>query len=337
MNGLNDRSRRPHTSPHRTDSQTEEAVIGVRNEHPVWGGRKIRKRLELQRHQHLPSPSTITAILHRHGCISPEESLHHTAWQRFEAPHPNALWQMDFKGHFPLLDTTRCHPLTVLDDHSRFALGLFACQRETRDIVQSHLTALFRMYGLPYCISCDNGPPWGTCGNGRYTKLTVWLIRLGIRVSHSRPAHPQTNGKDERFHRTLTAELLNATQFCSTDDCQQRFDHWRTMYNCERPHEALELAVPASRYQPSIRPFPEYLPSIEYNSSDSVRKVQEKGKISFQNHLFILGKAFAGYPVAVRPTLVDGVFDVFFCTERIAQITLNEHVLGHQLGESDDA
>lgn len=191
------------------------------------------------------------------------------------------------------------------------------------EIVQPHLITLFHTYGLPQRILCDNGPPWATRDDYRYTKLTVWLIRLGIEVSHSRICHPETLGKDERFHRTLDVELIGTKTFVDLDDSQRHFDQFRMVYNFERPHEALALAVPASRYYPSPREFPDPLPPIEYNTSDIVRKVQAKGEISFHNRVFRISSAFAGYPVALRPTLTDGIFDVYFCTQRIFTINLN--------------
>jgi transposase InsO family protein len=322
--GLQDCSRRPHHSPYRTTPSMEQAVLKVREAHPAWGGRKIRTWLNGKGYQPLPSPSTITAILHRYGAIDPVESSKHIPWQRFEAPLPNALWQMDFKGHFPLLNRLRCHPLTVVDDHSRYALGLDACARETMEIVQPHLTRLFRTYGLPRRILCDNGQPWGTRDEYRYTKLSVWLIRLGIAVSHSRVCHPQTMGKGERFHRTLRTELIRTKTFTNLDDCQRHFDQWRMLYNFERPHEALDMEVPASRYMPSPCEFPDPLPPIQYDSSDIVRKVQDKGEISFHGHIFIVGKAFAGYPVSLCSTSKAGLFNVYFCTQHISTINLKD-------------
>ena len=321
---LQDRSRRPHHSPYRTTPSMEQVVLTVREAHPAWGGRKIRTWLKGKGYQPLPSPSTITAILHRHGAIDPVESSKHMPWQRFEAPMPNALWQMDFKGHFPLLNRLRCHPLTVVDDHSRYALGLDACAGETREIVQPHLTRLFHTYGLPHRILCDNGQPWGTRDEYRYTKLSVWLIRLGIAVSHSRVCHPETLGKDERFHRTLRTELIRTKTFTNLEDCQRHFDQWRMLYNFERPHEALDMEVPASRYLPSPCEFPDPLPPIQYDSTDIVRKVQGKGEIFFHGRVFQICRAFAGYPVAFRPTSTDGLFNVFFCTQQISTINLND-------------
>ncbi len=167
---------------------------------------------------------------------------------------PNELWQMDYKGHFPMLQG-RCHPFTVLDDHSRFCVGLYASDNETAESTQAFLTATFRCYGLPQAILCDNGNTWGAgFPDFSLTSLTVWLIRLGIAPHHGRPAHPQTQGKEERFHRTLKAEVLQGRSFRDLDDCQRHFDPFRDRYNLVRPHEALQLDTPVQHYQPSERP-----------------------------------------------------------------------------------
>jgi transposase InsO family protein len=319
--GFADISRRPHTSPKRTATEVEQSILTLRDKHPAWGGRKLRSRLAVLGQTDLPSPSTITDILRRHGRLNETESEKHTAWKRFEHEAPNQLWQMDFKGHFAIGDG-RCHPLTVLDDHSRYSLRLEACANQQGDTVQTKLTGAFRRYGLPERMTMDNGSPWGSDAEHPYTPLTAWLIRLGIRVSHSRPYHPQTQGKDERFHRTLNAEVLKGYVFHDLDHCQRRFDEWRAVYNLERPHEAIGMKVPASRYRPSDRVFPETLPMIEYGPGDIVRKVQAKGEIQYRGLVFKVGKAFRGYPIALRPTTEDGRMQVYFCQQCIAQIDL---------------
>ncbi len=322
--GLADRSRRPHRSPARTRPAIERAALAVRAAHPAWGGRKIRAVLRARGHPSLPSPSTLTAILRRYGQIAPAEAQKHTAWVRFEHDAPNRLWQMDFKGHFALRQG-RCHALTVLDDHSRFAVGLQACGDQTGRTVQTRLTACFRRYGLPEAILVDNGSPWGSDREHPHTPLTTWLLRLGVRVVHARPYHPQTQGKDERFHRTLKAEVLGTRVLRDLAQCQREFDRWRAVYNLQRPHEALAMAVPASRYRASPHAFPETLPPIEYGPQDIVRKVFVGGEISYRNRPFTVGKAFCGYPVALRPTQTDGLLDVFFCHQKVAQINLRDH------------
>src|SRR2546430_12356344 len=247
--GLQDRSRRPHQSPKRSGKDIDLQVLKVRQSHPAWGARKIGARLKAIGESAIPADSTIHEILCRHGLVDPRESVKHKTWKRFEHAEPNQLWQMDFKGWFTVGSGMKCHPLTVLDDHSRFAVCLEACTNQRTDTVQHHLVDKFRRYGLPEQMTMDNGSPWGNDAEHRYTPLTVWLIRLGIPVSHSRPNHPQTQGKDERFHRTLKAEALRGQQFRDIGQVQQRFEEWLPIYNQERPHQALSMAVPASRYQ----------------------------------------------------------------------------------------
>jgi transposase InsO family protein len=301
----------------------EEAVLAVRDVHPAWGGRKIARVLERDR-KIVVAPSTVTHILHRHGRIEAFKSQAAQAWKRFEHDAPNALWQMDFKGHFQML-SGRCHPLTVLDDHSRYNLILQACADERRLTVQQHLQACFERYGLPQRIQADNGTPWGCSRErGTLTQLGVWLIRLGICLSHSRPAHPQSNGKEERFHRTLKAEVLNQRIFADLTEVQAAMDRWRLIYNHERPHEAISLQVPVQRYRPSPVSLPASLPPIEYLSSDAVRKVQQGGWIHFRGRELRISRALVGQPIALRPNLdKEDCFDVFFCHQRITSFDLS--------------
>jgi transposase InsO family protein len=321
--GLADRSRRPHRSPGRTAEGIETAVTTLRRQHRCWGGRKLRRRLLDLGMADVPSASTITAILHRHDLIEASESGKHRAFERFEHAVPNELWQMDFKGHFATA-TGRCHPLTMLDDHSRFAVALAACADERASTVEAVMIAAFRRYGLPDRMLMDNGAPWGNDTDPPWTKLTAWLLRLGVGVTHGRPYHPQTQGKDERFHRTLQAELIGRRAWRDLAHCQDAFDDWRQVYNAERPHEALGLATPATRYRPSRRGFPESLPSIDYGPGAIVRKVQDKGRIFFSNRIWKVGSAFRGQPVALRPTTVEGRYDVVFCQHTIGELDLRE-------------
>lgn len=305
--GLEDHSRRPRSSPERTEDRVERAVLELRSRHPAWGGRKLRARLLAMNHNDAPSASTITQILRRHGCLDASASEKHTAYVRFERERPNELWQMDFKGHVPMHVGGRCHPLTVLDDHSRYNIGLRACNNEQRETVQAELTTIFRRYGLPQRILADNGPPWGVPqGMGRHTRLTAWMLRLGVEISHGRPQHPQTQGKEERFHRTLNAELLSRQELRNLEHAQRSFDAWRDIYNLERPSEAIGMVTPATRYRPSEREFPEKLPTLEFSPDDRVRRVKRDGSLSFANLFWYVGEAFKGERVGVRET-ADGI------------------------------
>jgi transposase InsO family protein len=319
---LQKREPRPHHSPGRTCPEMEQLVVELRQQHPAWGARKLKRRLEDLKHLHVPARSTVNDILRRHGMIDTEEAAKHAPLCRFERAAPNELWQMDFKGDVKTAAGT-IHPLTVLDDHSRFNILLKACENQQNLTVKEALTAVMRLYGMPVSILADNGPPWGSYGTREYwTSLGAWLIRVGVSLRHGRPLHPQTQGKEERFHRTLNVEVLRSRPLRDRDHCQHEFDIFREIYNHQRPHEALEMNVPATRYVPSKREFPEELPPIEYGPDDQVRRVCQKGRISFRGRTHKIGEAFHGEPVAVRATTVDGKMDVFYCHQRVAEIDL---------------
>ena len=245
------------------------------------------------------------------------------SYGRFEKPAANDMWQMDFKGRVRMSSGAWCHPLTMIDDHSRYALSLQACPNERRTTVKPLLEKAFRLYGLPNAFYVDNGTPWGGGRPGQWTALGVWLLKLGIEVIHSRPYHPQGRGKIERFHRSLKAEVFEAQPFTDLVQVQRQFDHWRTVYNIERPHEALGMDVPASRYQPSERVMPKSLPEIEYDSDEVVRKVgTTKFYVSFKGRLWAVPRAFKGERVAIRPRTHDGLYGIFFGATQIATIDL---------------
>jgi transposase InsO family protein len=319
--GLEERSRRPLNSPRRTSEAVEAAALAERSEHPAWGGRKIAKRLERQGLA-APAPSTVTQILKRHGVRLGAFGGGHDALTRFEHPTPNALWQMDFKGHVPMR-AGRLHPLTVLDDHSRFCLVLAACADEKTDTVKTNLIKAFERYGLPWRMTMDNGAPWGNGPGDPYTPLGVWLIEQDIRVGHSRPYHPQTQGKDERFHRSLKAEALAGPPFETLDHAAQDLERWRSVYNTQRPHEGIGLDVPADRYVISPRPYQPAPQPFAYGPDDLCR-TPSYGRISFKGRLWRVPKAFNTKIVAVRPTQTDGLYDLFFRTNLIATIDLRQ-------------
>lgn len=325
---LADRSRRPHSSPHRTESDLEQSVLALRNEHPAWGGRKLARRLSDLGLEEVPAPSTVTEILRRHERLgTPDGEGRQRRYHSFEHEAPNQLWQIDFKSP---LQTPRgvCHTLTVLDDHSRYNLVLHACRKPGMKEVQPALIDAFRRYGLPIRINGDNGAPWGSPREPSHgiSKLTVWLIRLGIRISHSRPYHPQTNGKDERFHRSLDREVLDVKGFADRAQLQAELDRWRRCYNHERPHEALGLAVPASRYKASPRPYPDSLPAIEYGPGDTVVRVTWNGEYRAFGRRWKAPTALMGLDIALRPASQDKeeIYDLFFCHQRFGKLDLRK-------------
>jgi putative transposase len=333
---LSDHSRRPHASPGRTAAGMEAQVLLVRDAHPAWGARKIARLLERQGIT-LPALSTVHEILRRHGRIVPDAGVG-AALQRFEKPAPNLLWQMDFKGS----QGQRCHPLTILDDHSRYVPCLKACADQLRTTVQSHLETTFRRYGLPEAIFVDNGSPWGDASHRHWTGLRVWLLKLGVELIYARPYHPQSRGKNERFHRTLKAEVFAFQRFAGLHQAQRAFDAWREIYNFERPHDALDLEVPASRYRPSPRPMPPHLPKVEYDEHEIVRTVPlSKDYISFKGRFWKVPEAFRGEKLAIRPRGNDGQYAVCFASQQIATIDLTKpksvsHVSEHLSAMSPD-
>lgn len=320
-----DRSRQPHHSPGKTAASVEKKLLQVRDRFPAWGARKLKRFLENAGESDLPAVSTITAVLRRHGRLSPAGSSAAKPWERFEHPEPNALWQMDFKGHVAM-STGRCHPLTVLDDHSRFNVLLQACSGESLQDVQAPLIRCFQTYGLPAAICCDNGSPWGTMHReDRLTTLGVWLIQLGIRLIHARPRHPQTNGKDERFHRTLNIKLLQRRVLADLDDAQRALDAFRDDYNLIRPHQAIGMNVPASRYRPSDRRYPATVPPVEYDDQFPVRTVDAAGKIDFLGRRYRIGKALHRQRVVLRPDPEnEGQLTVYFCHQPVRSINLHQ-------------
>jgi transposase InsO family protein len=316
-----DRSRRPRHSPSRLSDELEAMILAVRDAHPAWGARKIAAVL---RRDGIASPadSTVHAVLSRHGRIAPESAGR--TYGAFERSEPNALWQMDFKGRVRLGWSAWLHPLTVIDDNSRFAVGLAACADQQTQTVQARLKTTFRHHGLPEAIYVDNGSPWGGGRPGQWTPLRLWLLKLGIETIHSKPYHPQGRGKNERFHRSLKAEVLSLALFSGFEDAQAAFDRWRHVYNRERPHQALDFATPAERYRPSKRAFPEILPAPAYAPGEIVRRVgTTKAYVSFRNRLWKVPEAFAGEVLAIRPRRPDGRFAICFGAHEIASLDLN--------------
>lgn len=324
LSGIAAKSRRPHHSPTQIGEQMRQSIVTLRQRHPAWGARKLHAYLLAQGLQDLPSISGVQAVLRRAQLIDPEEGPKHRAFERFEHPNPHDLWQMDFKGYVLLQDAQQLHPLTILDDHSRYSLCIGVCANERRATVQAELTGAFEEHGMPLRMTMDNGSPWGDA-NGSFTRLMLWLMRLGVRVSYSRPYHPQTQGKDERFHRSLKAELLSRQVFSSFVHAKQAIEEWRHIYNELRPHQALGMKPPISRYAPSPRVYTGHLAALLYPISDEVRKVCQQGFLSFKGQEYRLGKAFAGDCVGIRPTAhQDGLHDVFYANFRVGQINLHE-------------
>lgn len=299
-----DRPHTPFSKPFKTRPEMELRIVDVRSAHPTWGARKIQRFLADKGETELPSASTINDILKRNGCISEAATEQHTPWKRFVRDKPNALWQMDYKGHFGMTNGCRWHGLTILDDHSRFSLCLDAKENEQWKPTKNSLERIFREFGIPDAILCDNGAPWSD-NHGGYTPFEIWMMQMDVTPMHGRPLHPQTQGKDERFHRTLKEDILLRKPIANLEEAQAEFDIFRHCYNHERPHAALALDVPAKHYKPSRRAFIENPKEPEYDSGKDLRKVNACGYISVYKKRYYLSESFIGKYIDLRPTETD--------------------------------
>jgi transposase InsO family protein len=324
---LCDKSRAPFHTPNKVRIETERLILEQREIHPAWGPRKLKRVLEKKGHEGLPAVSTISSILKRNGYISEEESLKHKAYERFERQSPNELWQADFKGDFGMLNSERCYALTVLDDHSRYSLCIDAKGNQRTEGVLSSFNRLFQEYGVPESILCDNGNPWGTSQSTGYTKFEIWLMDLGILTIHGRIKHPQTQGKEERFHRTMDEELLKHITIRDLREAQQQFDKFRESYNTERPHEALRLDVPANHYKVSERRVPERIEAWRYGNECIIRKVKSTGYITYRNQGYFLSEALGEKEIAVRESEEAGCVDLIYRGFQIGRINIDERAI----------
>lgn len=329
IRGLAPRSSRPHHSPQATAPPLVDAIVAMRKRRPTWGGKKILTVLrEQQPTWAWPAVSTANDWLKRHGLISSRRrrrAVGHPGYQPHQATTPNEIWTTDFKGQFRTGDTRWCYPLTIVDSFSRY---LVACRGmlapTTVDAIAAFRQA-FRAYGVPAVIRSDNGEPFAAASLGRLSRLSVWWIRLGIRPELIELASPQQNGAHERMHRTLKAET---TRPPASDLARQqcRFTRFRTIYNDERPHEALAQQPPARLYTPSRRAFPEHLVPLEYPGHYDIRRVSSCGAISWNSRVVSISTVLRREYIGFEP-IDDGVWDVHFGPVRLGRFDERRHRL----------
>ena len=288
---LSNRSHAPIHIPGKTSPEIENAILRVRADNPGWGAKTILKVLENNGYTDLPCIRTANNILQRNGCISEIESEKRQAFIRFQRELCNELWQLDFKGDFPLLDGNRCHAFDAIDDCSRYCLGIFP-RHYARGVIEN-VELLFKEYGLPKAILTDNGGQFAGFKGG-YTRFERWLMDLDVLPIHGRPLHPQTQGKIERFHRTMKNELLKRKNFIDLADADKHLQEWRTKYNEVRPHEALDMKCPADVYVPSQRQYHVEIKPYEYSGLNRILKVNFKGYLRFDRKEFYLSETMAG-------------------------------------------
>lgn len=294
LGGMQERSRRPHHSPRRTAKEIEQRVVQLRQERPDWGARKLRQLLQRES-TYLPA-STIHRILLRYDLVR-DSDRHPLATKRFARERPNQLWQMDFKG--PKGWNQPVGPLSVLDDHSRYALALENTGSTQAQGVQAVLERVFREHGLPEEMLMDHGTPWfNTQGRLGWSQLTVWLMDRDIELYFSGCRHPQTQGKVERFHRSLAAALLRRGA-PGAGQRQSWLDAFRYEYNYLRPHEALQMRTPHQIWQKSVRPFQPQSPAWQYGPGSEVKEVDSMGQLRLDRRRYYISKALAGRQVGL--------------------------------------
>lgn len=290
-----DRSRRPRRSPQRTSAVRTTRVVRLREEYG-WGGDKLAVLLAAE--GIAIAPRTVDRIIQREGLTRPDAAPA-PALTRFERSAPNELWQMDAKGCYPLRPAGQCHPLSILDDHSRYAVGLVALPALESRGVQTALTMCFERYGVPTAMLMDHGIPWWSATNeGGLTRVSVFLLKQGIRLLYGRVRHPQTQGKVERFHRTLGERLRWWGVPTDLPAFRQAFATFREEYNDVRPHEALDMQPPASRFAASARAFVSTPMRWEYPSGSDIRQISANGMLSHGGRQFFVSHALAGEEVA---------------------------------------
>jgi putative transposase len=302
VHGLTDRSRRPYRQANQLPLVLEKHIVQLKREYPAWGAPKIREKLRGRCGPlRCPAISTIHAVLDRHGLVQRRRRRRYRATGTALTPatEPNALWCADFKGEFRLANRQYCYPLTISDFASRYLLICEALSSTATLTAVIGFERAFKEFGLPAAIRTDNGLPFSSA-KALYglSKLSVWWLRLGIRIERIRPGHPQQNGRHERMHLTLKTE---ATKPASANVLQQqaRFDTFVERYNRERPHQALGMRVPADVYTPSPRPY-RGLGDLDYPLHDWASTVTNCGRICFKKRKVNLSQVFAGQQVGVR-------------------------------------
>lgn len=318
---LCDQSRCPHRQPSKTAWETEQLILEMRASHPAWGGKKIKAALESAGYSRIPSAKTCGNILRRYGMIDPAESQKHTPFHRFQRENCNDLWQIDFKGDFLLGDGNRCYPLDILDDRSRYCIQI--SPKSSASGVIDSVTLAFQEYGLPNSILSDNGAQFSGFRGG-YTQFERWLMDLDVLPIHGRIMHPQTQGKVERFHRTMKAEALRTTP-ANLEHAKQLLSDWRWRYNELRPHEALGMKTPASVYTESKRQFCKPEPFL-YDEGARLVKVNNWGYLRFGPIQVYLSETMRDTYLEIRPGDLD-TFRVIYRNYQIAVVDAVHHVL----------
>jgi putative transposase len=324
--GLVDRSRRPHHFPNATPDELVQAILSKRRHYPDWGAKKLLKLLSKDQPEcEWPARSTACNILARHNLVKQSRRrrpIGHPGKPSTIITAPNQVWAADFKGQFKTRDGYYCYPLTVTDGFSRYLLGCQALSSTSCAAAKPVFRRLFQDFGLPERIRTDNGGPFASVSLARLSTLSAWFIRLGIVRELIEPGKPQQNGSHERMHRTLKAATTRppaanrATQ-------QRRFRTFGQLFNYVRPHEALNMDTPADHYQPSLRPYPERLPPLEYPAHFECRRVGDNGCIRWRSERVHVSVVCAHEYVGLE-AIDTGIWNVYFGSLKLGRLIEKE-------------
>jgi transposase InsO family protein len=326
---LRDRSRAPHSCPHRIAASVAELLCQARARHPDWGPEKLLHWLA-PRHPAIawPAVSTVGDLLARRGLVKKRRRRRRPAHPGTVlplAPAPNALWTADFKGHFRTGDGHYCYPLTIADQHSRYLLRCHGLPTTRGGGVHAVFRTAFRTYGLPRAIRTDNGVPFASQGLRGLSQLTVWWLRLGIQHQRIQPARPEQNGVHERMHRTLKAAVCRPPR-ASLAAQQRAFNRFRVEFNDERPHQALRGRPPAAVYRPSPRLYPETLPRLEYPGHFLVKRVTDAGTVRFHRRLLFVSRALKQHPIGLSET-GDGIWSIYLGSVLLGRVDERDYLI----------
>lgn len=296
LDGLRDISHATIRQPNKTPEKMVQLILGMRDRYPTWGPKKLLERLKgrYPAIHEWPATSTIGEILKREGKIKSRRRRRKNPARIYplsDVHNPNEVWCADFKGHFTVGNGKRCDPLTITDAHSRFLLECTGVPKTDTENVLKAFTAVFREFGLPEAIRTDNGAPFASTQSlAGLSRLSVWWLKLGIRLERIKPGNPQENGRHERMHRTLKQETALPAR-SSLEAQQKAFDTFREIYNFERPHESLSMRCPGQVYIRSSREFPERLCDMEYSTNIEPCRVSDQGNIRYGMHRVFLSSA----------------------------------------------
>lgn len=308
--GMNELSRRPQSHADELKELVVCDIVRLRQLHPTWGARKLRKVYE-RNHAELPSESSFKRVIERAGLVEPrrlrsrQESGRLFTGRRAQAP--NEVWTVDFKGWWRVANGSRCEPLTVRDELSRYVLELRAVADARAATVRTCFERLFQENGIPDAMRSDNGPPFAsTCSVLGLSKLSAWWVALGIDLERGRKGCPQDNGGHERLHLDIQRELRGSNE----SDQQAGFDEWRRTFNHERPHEALGMRCPADVYEKSPRRYQGGPEDLTYDMPET-RRVNKVGEIGWRHQRVFISTALAGWSVGLQPAKAD-LWEVWF-------------------------